>query len=60
MRLSEDALRRIVREEMRGDRIVTEELSSDEEKRVRELVRRELSDVFYDLFKRRGFWVDRV
>lgn len=60
MRLSEDTLRRIVREEMRGDRIVTEELSSDEEKRVRELVRRELSDVFYDLFKRRGFWVDRV
>jgi len=60
MCLSEDTLRRIVREEMRGDRIVTEELSSDEEKRVRELVRRELSDVFYDLFKRRGFWVDRV
>ena len=60
MRLSEDTLRKIVREEMRGDRIVTEELSSDEEKRVRELVRRELSDVFYDLFKRRGFWVDRV
>lgn len=60
MRVSEDTLRKIVREEMQGDRIVTEELSSDEEKRVRELVRRELSDVFYDLFKRRGFWVDRV
>jgi hypothetical protein len=59
--VSEDTLRKVVREEIRGKkRIVAEELSSDELQRVREIVRRELSEVFYDLFKRRGFWVDRV
>lgn len=60
MTVSEKTLREVVRAEMRGRQVLSEELTSDEERQVRELVRRELSEVFYDLFKRRGFWVDRV
>lgn len=60
MRITEQKLRSIIRQELGESRRITEELSDDEEKQVRRLIRKELSEVFYDLFKRRGFWVDRV
>lgn len=48
-------MREVVRQEL-----LQEDLSSDEVREVRELIRQELSSIFYDLYKRRGFWVDRV
>lgn len=60
MRITEQKLRSIIRQELGESRRITEELSDDEEKQIRRLIRKELSEVFYDLFKRRGFWVDRV
>jgi len=50
-------LRRIIREEVCRT-LIEEEFSKDEEEEIRQIIRSEISEVFYDLFRRRSFWID--
>jgi hypothetical protein len=50
-------LRRIIQEEVRRT-LIKEEFSKDEEEEIRRIIRSEISEVFYDLFRRRSFWID--
>ena len=35
---------------------VNEEITNDDEKKIREIIRREVSAIFFDLFKKRKMW----
>lgn len=35
---------------------VNEEITNEDEKKIRELIRQEVSAIFFDLFKRRKTW----
>jgi hypothetical protein len=50
-------LRRIIQDEVRRT-LIKEEFSKDEEEEIRRIIRSEISEVFYDLFRRRSFWID--
>ena len=36
--------------------IINEEITSEDEKKIREIIRTELSAIFFDLFKKRKTW----
>jgi hypothetical protein len=36
--------------------IINEEITSEDEKKIREIIRTELSAIFFDLFKKRKMW----
>ena len=36
--------------------IVNEEITNEDEKKIRELIRQEVSAIFFDLFKKRKMW----
>ena len=36
--------------------IINEEITNEDEKKIREIIRREVSAIFFDLFKKRKTW----
>ena len=36
--------------------IINEEITSEDEQKIREIIRREVSAIFFDLFKKRKMW----
>jgi hypothetical protein len=36
--------------------IINEEITNEDEKKIREIIRREVSAIFFDLFKKRKMW----
>lgn len=36
--------------------IINEEITSEDEKKIRKIIRREVSAIFFDLFKKRKTW----
>lgn len=48
-------MRNIIKEELQGY-LLKEDLSPDEFIAIRRLIRRELADVFLELFKKRNVW----
>jgi hypothetical protein len=60
MRLTEKALRRRVRRELRlalKPEQITEEFDPQERDELSKIIRSEVADLFYDLFRKRSFWV---
>ena len=48
----------IIDEEIQNVKLdrITEEITNEDEKKIRELIRTEVSAIFFDLFKRRKTW----
>ena len=48
----------IIDEEIQNVKLdkITEEITNDDEKVIRELIRQEVSAIFFDLFKKRKMW----
>jgi hypothetical protein len=36
--------------------IINEEITNEDEKKIREIIRQEVSSIFFDLFKKRKMW----
>ena len=48
----------IIDEEIQNVKLdrITEEITNEDEKLIRELIRQEVSAIFFDLFKKRKMW----
>ena len=48
----------IIDEEIQNVKLdrINEEITNDEEKKIREIIRQEVSAIFFDLFKKRKMW----
>jgi len=48
----------IINEEIQNVKLdrITEEITNEDEKLIRELIRQEVSAIFFDLFKKRKMW----
>lgn len=57
MNLQYSHIKSIVKSEMTGVDTLNEELSPDEIEKLREMIRREMSFVFFQLFKKRSVWI---
>lgn len=56
-----DRLKQIIEEEIRihqhgGVSIVNEEITTEDEDRIRKIIRQEVSAIFFELFKKRRSW----
>lgn len=63
MKIRERTLRRAVRDELRDAggarrRLLSEQFSPEERDALSSIIRSEIADLFYDLFRKRSFWVD--
>jgi len=57
MKIKKEDIERLVRSELNGNIQLSEELTSSDIDMIRELIRREISLVFFTLFKKRSVWV---
>ena len=48
----------IIDEEIQNVKLdrINEEITNDDEKKIREIIRQEVSAIFFDLFKKRKMW----
>jgi len=56
--MKNDVVRNIIKEEVEKQLLIQEVFSAEERRELKTIIRDELSDVFYDLFRKRTFWVD--
>lgn len=56
--LMETKIRNLVKEEVEHQLLLRESFSPKENKEIRQIIRDEISDLFYDLFRKRSFWVN--
>ena len=56
--MTKKELYNIIDEEIQNVKLdrITEEITNDDEKVIRELIRQEVSAIFFDLFKKRKMW----
>jgi hypothetical protein len=56
--MTKSRLLEIINEEITNVKwgIVNEEITSEDEKKIRDIIRTEVSAIFFDLFKRRKTW----
>ena len=56
--MTKSRLLEIINEEITNVKwgIVNEEITSEDEKKIREIIRTEVSAIFFDLFKKRKTW----
>jgi len=57
-KMTKQRLLEIIDEEIQHAKwgIINEEITSEDEKKIREIIRREVSAIFFDLFKKRKTW----
>lgn len=56
--MTKKELYNIIDEEIQNVKLdrITEEITNEDEKLIRELIRQEVSAIFFDLFKKRKMW----
>ena len=56
--MTKKELYNIIDEEIQNVKLdrITEEITNEDEKKIRELIRQEVSAIFFDLFKKRKMW----
>lgn len=57
MKITKEHIIQIVNDEMNGGHCINEELSFKDIDMIRDLIRREISLVFFELFKKRSVWI---
>lgn len=56
--MTRDRLLEIINEEIQHVKwgFINEEITNEDEKKIREMIRTEVSAIFFDLFKKRKMW----
>ena len=56
--MNKQRIQKIIQEEIRNVKwgLISEEIEPSDERRIREIIRKEVSAIFFELFKKRKSW----
>ena len=57
MKLTNEHIKQMIRNEINGKETVNEEVSDSDMSKLRDMIRKEIALVFFELFKKRSVWM---